>query len=108
MTKTPEGAVGIEVVVERDGRVRIYATDPAGAPIPPNQIEGAVICERGPVRTSVAVMAKRGSDAAEARCSILESQDTMVTYDLRVRGAVLVSTLRVPPAGTAGMAAKSR
>ena len=107
MAKTTEGLLGIEAVVERDGAVRLYATDASGKAIPPDEIEGAVVCERGPVRTRMAVAPNPVTGAAEGRCAALDSQVTTVTYELKLRGIVHEWKIRVPPTGTAGMGGDS-
>ena len=103
MTKTAQGLLGIEAVVERDGAVRLYAMDPSGEAISPAEIDGAVTCERGPVRTTVTVVPNHVTGAAEGRCAGLDSQVTTVTYELRLRGIFHEWRLHVPPTGTAGM-----
>ena len=105
--KGGEGLLGVEVVVERDGAVRIYVIDESGAPIPPDEIRGDVVCERGPVRTAVTVAPNPLTGAVEGRCAALNSQVTIVAYEIRVRSVVHRWTLRVPPTGTAGMARDS-
>ena len=103
MAKTAQGLLGIEAVVERDGAVRLYAMDPSGGAISPDEIDGTVTCERGPVRTTVTVAPNHAIGAAEGRCAALDSQVTTITYELRLRGIVHEWTIRVPPTGTAGM-----
>lgn len=103
MAKTAQGLLGIEAVVERDGAVRLYAMDPSGTAISPDEIDGAVTCERGPVRTTVTVVPNHVTGAAEGRCAALDSQVTTVTYELRLRGIVHEWRLHVPPTGTVGM-----
>ena len=90
--------------MERDGAVRLYAMDASGVAISPEEIDGSITCERGPVRTMVTVVPNHVTGAAEGRCAALDSQITTVTYELRLRGIVHEWRIRVPPSGTAGMA----
>jgi hypothetical protein len=103
MAPTGDGLLGIEAVVERDGVVRLYAMDRSGGAISPDELDGTVTCERGPVRTRVTVVRNHATGAAEGRCAALDSQTTTVTYEVRLRGIVHEWRLRVPPTGTAGM-----
>lgn len=98
-----DGRLDIEVVVERDGTVRLFALDAEGHQMAPENVAGAVTCERGAVKTTVTITSNQATGAVEGHCAELGPPETTVSYVLKVRGIGATGELHVPPTGTAGM-----
>jgi hypothetical protein len=92
----------VETMVEAEGRVSLWSTDPHGDAIAPNDVKGTVTCEREDThaKTVVSVRVNLVNSAVEATCPALAAPTTSVTYELVIRGTPVMHTLHVPSTGT--------
>jgi hypothetical protein len=100
---TMEGDNHVEIVVTADGNIDLYLTDAVRRPIPPTDATGVIIIEppEGPKqRLPLVADATKGALSAKGPAG-LEKSD--YSWELKVRGAPMAMTLRVPKGGTASL-----
>jgi hypothetical protein len=100
-----EGDNHVEIVVAKDGAVDLYVTDAIRKPIPISDISGSIAIEV--VGTKEKQTLPLATDAAKGSLSAKGpalNEKAEYTWSLKVRGAPMSMTLRVPPGGTAELA----
>jgi hypothetical protein len=105
---TMEGDNHVEIVVAADGTVDLYVTDAVRKSIPLKDVSGSITIEsvekKEKQTLALAEDAGKGSLSAKGPAP---KEKVEYSWDLKVRGAPMKMTLRVPPGGTAAFESKS-
>lgn len=98
---TMEGDNHVEIVVAADGAIDLYLTDAVRKSIPLKDVSGSITIEsvekKEKQTLALAEDAAKGSLSAKGPAP---KEKAEYTWNLKVRGAPLMMTLRVPPGGT--------
>jgi len=105
---TMEGDNHVEIAVASDGTIDLYVTDAVRKSIPLKDVSGTITIEsvdkKEKKTLTLAEDAGKGSLSAKGP---EPKEKTEYTWNLKVRGAPMSMTLRVPPGGTAAFAPTS-
>jgi hypothetical protein len=105
---TMEGDNHVEIVVASNGTIDLYLTDAVRKSIPLKDVTGTIMVEavekKEKQTLTLAEDATKGSLSAKGPAP---TEKTEYTWDLKVRGAPMKMTLRVPPGGTSAFTKES-